>query len=507
MSRSLQRSGSIRRLLLASIDEQERRTLFGKPPRDHLADLAVATDAGKHHNRALEGHGTKYVMSRPHMNEHEHVGIGRRLKRLAVVLAGLLVVYLAGVGLLSITRGTPVRVVIAEEDRAGPPPVNDSLFERTIEMYTGTHVGPGNIVQQVNNGTVYDSLWRDLRSARQTITIQMYYSLPGRVADTLAAILRERAKAKVRILFLLDAFGSQNLSRNWALRLREDGVEVQLLRKLKWYSFHNATDRSHVRAVVVDGRVGYTGGFGIADYWLGDGLHDQQWRESNIRFQGPAVMQLQAVFAAGWAEATGELLTGDVFFPPSSFKPLPTGIDAGVLFTSPTTGSTPAERFLALSLASARKTLYITNSYFVPDDDFRGLLIRAAKRGVDVRVLTVSSNTDVKTTWYAGRRWYEQLIKAGVRIYEYQPAMMHAKTIAVDGVWSTVGSMNFDNRSLAFNNESNLVVLDAKFGAEMDSTFLADLAHAKEIHFDEFRRRSAWQRVVELGAVLLSRLL
>ena len=441
------------------------------------------------------------------MNAHEHIGIGRRLKRLAVVLAGILVLYLAAVGLLSITRGTPVRVVIAEEDRAGPPPVTDSLFERTIELYTGTHVGPGTLVQQVNNGSVYEALFRDLRAARQTITIQNYYSLPGKVADTLSAILSDRARANVRVLLLLDAFGSQHLSRAWVRGLRESGVRLELLRKLKWYSVHNATDRSHVRAVIIDGKVGYTGGFGIADYWLGDGLHPEQWRESNVRFEGPAVMQLQAVFAAGWAEATGELITGDVFFPAASFQALPGGVHAGVLYTSTTTGSTPAERFLSLSLAAARKTLYITNSYFVPDDDFRRLLMRAAKRGVDVRILTVSSNTDVKTTWYAGRHWYEQLLGAGIRIYEYQPSMMHSKTIVVDGVWSTVGSMNFDNRSLAFNNESNLLVLDPGFGASMDSTFLADLSHATEINLEEFRKRPYWRRILEVGAAMLSRLL
>ena len=441
------------------------------------------------------------------MNEQRHIGVGERLKRLAVVLASLLVLYLAGVGLLSITRGTPVRAVIADGDRRGPPAVSDSLFERTIEMYTGAHVAAGNLVQQANNGSVYDSLWQDLRSAQQTITIQMYYSLPGKVADTLAAILRERARAKVRVLLLLDAFGSQHLSSAWARSLRDAGVDLQLLRKLKWYSIHNAADRSHVRAVVIDGKIGYTGGFGIADYWLGDGRQEDQWRESNVRFEGPAVMQLQAVFAAGWAEATGELLTGELFFPPTAFQPLPAAMHAGVLFTSPTTGSTPAERFLALTIASARKTLYISNSYFVPDDDFRRLLKRARARGVDVRVLTVSERTDVKTTWYAGRHWYEDLLEAGIRIYEYQPAMMHAKTIVADGLWSTIGSMNFDNRSLAFNNESNLVVLDARFGAELDSTFHADLAHSREIHLEEFRRRSAWQRLLELGAVALSRLL
>lgn len=430
-----------------------------------------------------------------------------RIERLGVVIVGILVVYLAFVGLLSITRGTPVQTVIAEGDRAGPPPPTDSLFARTMEMFTGTRLEPGTRVIQLNNGTVYDSLWKDLRAARRTITVQMYYSVPGKVADTLAMILKERAHAKVRVLLLLDAFGSQHLKRAWARSLREAGVEVALLRKLRWYSVHNATDRSHVRVVVVDGSTGYTGGFGLADYWLGDGLHEEQWRESNVRFEGPAVMQLQAAFASAWAEATGELITGDIFFPPQGFQPSPGGLRAGLLFTSPTTGSTPAERFLALTIASAHKTLYITNSYFVPDDDFRRLLKRVAKRGVDVRVLTVSTKTDVKTTWYAGRHWYEDLLSAGIRVYEYQPTMMHSKTIVVDGLWSSVGSMNFDNRSLAFNNESNLVILDSGFGAGMDSVFFNDLRHAKEIKLAEFKQRSVWDRLLEIGAVTLSRLL
>ena len=441
------------------------------------------------------------------MKPHRSYSVADRLERLAVVLLAILLFYLAFVGLLSITRGTPVQTVITEGDRSGPPPPTDSLFARTMELYTGTHVGPGNRIQPVNNGSVYDSLWRDLRSAKKTITVQMYYSLPGKVADTLATILKERARAKVRVLLLLDAFGSQNLKRSWAESLRKAGVELALLRKLRWYSVHNATDRSHVRVVVVDGRIGYTGGFGLADYWLGDGHHEDQWRESNVRFEGPAVMQLQAAFASGWAEATGELITGDIFFPSHGFEPQRGGADAGLLFTAPTTGSTPAERFLALSIVSAHKSLYITNSYFVPDDDFRRLLKRAVRRGVDVRVLTVSSKTDVKTTWYAGRYWYEDLLSAGVRIYEYQPTMIHSKTIAVDGLWSSVGSMNFDNRSLSFNNESNLVVLDQRFGAAMDSTFFDDLRYAKEIKLAEFRHRSPLERLLELVSVTLSRVL
>jgi cardiolipin synthase len=430
----------------------------------------------------------------------------RYLKKAGKILLVCVILALAWIGILSVTRGTPVGTVVTLSDSV-PPAVTDSLFERTMELFTGTHIFPGNSVEPALNGNgTYPRLWADLRSAQRTITVQMYYSLPGQVADTMAAILIERARAKVRVLFLVDAFGSQHLTDEYMGRLRAAGVEVAELRPVHWYTVDDAQDRSHVRVVVIDGKIGYTGGFGLADYWLGDGHQENQWRESNVRFSGPAVMQLQSAFSAGWAEATGELITGTLFFPEAGFQEVG-NIHAGLLYTSPTTGSTPAERYFALSISAARKTLYIANSYFVPDDDFRRLLIRAAKRGVDVRILTTGDKTDVKTTLYASRDRYEELLSDGVRIYEYQPTMFHSKTLVVDGTWSSIGSMNFDNRSLAFNNESNLVVLDAGFGAAMEATFLDDLRYAKEIKLEEFRQRSAWAKLMERGSSLLSRLL
>jgi cardiolipin synthase A/B len=431
-----------------------------------------------------------------------------RVKRVGVVLGILFIGALALVGVLSVTRGTPVKAVVVIGDKNAAPQLSDSLFTRTIELYTGLRLTKGNAAQQLLNGDgTYPQLWRDLRSAKHTITVQMYYSQPGAVADTMAAILKERAKAGVRVLFVLDAFGSQNLKRSWADSLTAAGVEIGLLRQLHWYSLHNASDRSHVRVVVVDGEIAYTGGFGLADYWLGDGKHKDQWRETNVRFEGPSVMGLQAAFAAAWAECTGELILGDTFFPKKAFNDVDGGVLAGVFFASPTTGSTPAERFNALSIASARRTLYVTNSYFVPDDDFRKLLLDARKRGVDVRILTVSKETDVKTTLWAGRSRYEELLKGGIRLYEYQPTMMHAKTFIIDGIWGSIGSMNFDNRSLAFNNESNFVFMDQQLGAQMDSTFMDDLTRAKEITLPEFQKRPWYHHVIEDGAALLSRLL
>ena len=430
-----------------------------------------------------------------------------KLKRISATVGILVMSVLALIGLLSLTRGTPMEHV-AITPGTDAPSVTDSTFRDLIALSSGMHLETGNRVEQLLNGDgTYPRLWADLRSATTSITMQMYYAKPGRVADTLAGILSERARAGVRVLLLFDAFGAQTLGDSWSEALERAGVEVRMLRRLRWYTMHSAADRSHVRVVVVDGRVGYTGGFGIADYWLGSGHAKDEWRETNVRFEGPAVMELQAAFAAAWVEASGILLAGERFFPPPAFHASAGPSIAALLFTGATTGSTEAERFLALTLLGARRTLYIASSYFVPDDDFRDLLVSAARRGVDVRILTTSDETDVRTTWYAGRARYEKLLGGGVRVFEYQPTMMHAKTIVVDGVWGTIGPMNFDNRSLAFNNESNLVVWDGAFGALMDSTFFADLRFAREIRLGDFQKRPMSTRMVELAATFISRLL
>jgi cardiolipin synthase len=429
------------------------------------------------------------------------------IKYIAIAALLLFALVLALIGILSVTHDTPVRNVIAEGDKDGPPSIADSLFSRSIELYTGTHIDPGNKVQILLNGDgTYPQLWKDLASAQRTITVQMYYSQPGAVADTMAKYLIEKARQKVRVLLLLDAFGSQPLKREWLERVKAAGVEVVWLRPLRWYSLQKAAQRSHVRVVVVDGRIGYTGGFGLADYWLGDGHHEDQWRETNVRFEGPTVAALQATFAAGWAEATGELLTGDMFFPKSSFAEVG-NVKAGLMHSVPSMGSTPAERFLALTIAGARKSIYISNSYFVPGENFMQLLLAAQRRGVDVRVITVSRKTDVKTTWYAGRTYYEKLLEGGVKIYEYEPTMMHAKSMVVDGIWSYVGSMNFDNRSLSFNDESLLVALDTAVGAQMNSIFMDDIKSSQEIKLDEFRKRPLSNKILEWCAQKLRRVL
>jgi cardiolipin synthase len=372
-----------------------------------------------------------------------------------------------------------------------------------VSMLAGTALAPGHRVEALLNGDgTYDRMWEDLRSARRSITLQLYYGAPGRMARTIGDILRERLAAGVRVFILYDAFGTVDIPADELEAFRAAGANIEPFRPIRLSRLHLAQNRSHVRGIVIDGRIGWTGGFGIDDKWFGDGHTDGAWRETNVRFEGPAVRQLEAAFAAAWAEATGVLFTARL-----TAESHEDGVTAGLLYTTPTLGSTPAERFLALSIAGARKTLYITNPYFVPDTNFIEMLAATARRGVDVRVLTAGPKTDTNFVRRAGRGTYDALLNAGVRIYEWQPTALHAKTFVVDGEWSAIGSMNFDNRSMALNDESTLMVLDRGLGAQMIRLFLDDLQHATEITRAEFSRRPWRSRLAERAANLLTRIL
>jgi cardiolipin synthase len=410
----------------------------------------------------------------------------------------------AAIGLLFITRGTAVRHVrgIGADTTVVAPA--EPGFPLLVSLLTGTSLVSGNRVELALDGDgTFPRLWADLRAARQSITLQMYYAQSGLVADSLGAILEERARAGVAVAVLFDAFGAQDLGGAFADRLRAAGARVVSFRPLRFENLWVVQNRSHVRGIVIDGQVGWTGGFGIDDKWLGDGRAGTGWRETNVRFEGPAALQLRGAFAAGWAEATGELFTGHL-----TLEPRDDGVAAaGLLFTAPTLGSTPAERYLALSIASARQRLYITNAYFAPDTNFVALLTRAARRGVDVRLLVGGPRTDVRAARLAAHARYETLMDAGIHIYEYQPTTLHAKTFVVDGVWSSIGTMNFDNRSLALNDESTLMVLDSTFGRQMEAMFREDLRYARAIDPVAFGRRPWYRHVAEWAADQITRLL
>lgn len=426
------------------------------------------------------------------------------------LVVGILLAVVVLIGVLDVVRGTPIHTVGSDEEGKCCPAVTDPFFRESFELMTHVRLEKGHEVEFFINGEqTYSRLWADLRGARSSITIQLYYCNKGRMADELHEILRDRARAGVEIHFLYDAFGT-TLPDEYFEGLRAAGITTASFRPLSVKALQKAQHRAHIRVIVVDGKIGYTGGFGVDDKWFGDGRHKDQWRDTNVRFTGPAVRQLQATFVVCWAEASGCLLTSTTLLPPvdkPKDSPERAGVLAAVLHASPTIGSTPAERFFALSIAAAREKLYISNSYFVPEKSFRKMMCDAVARGVDVRVLTVSKATDVKSTWYAGRARYEELMKGGVRIWEYQPVMMHAKTIVVDGGWLSVGSMNADNRSMSFNEESNLVVLDRKAAEEMEGYFIEDLGYSTEIKLETFRKRSMMERAAEKACHLIWRVL
>jgi len=435
----------------------------------------------------------------------------RRRGRARAAISGIgrwtLVVFvltLALIGFLQLTRGTAVHHVRGVGVDGTPIGVSEPQFPLIVAMLTGASMAPGHRVEVTLNGDgTYQRLWEDLRSAKLSITLQLYYGAPGRMADTLREILIERAKAGVRVFLLYDAFGTANVPAKHRDAMRAAGVTVEPFRPIRLSTLHLAQNRSHVRGIIIDSRIGWTGGFGIDDKWLGDGRTNGSWRETNVRFEGPAVRQLQAAFVAAWAEATGVLFTGHAVLTPAENGTT----TAGLLHTAPTLGSTSAERFFALSIAGARKTLYITNAYFAPDRTFVELLAAAARRGVDVRILTSGPRTDLKIVRAAGRASYDTLLKAGVRVYEWLPTTLHAKTFVVDGQWCSIGSMNFDNRSMALNDESALMVLDTAIGSQMNDIFIRDLQHAEEMSIATFRQRSWFERLLERSVNLITRLL
>lgn len=425
----------------------------------------------------------------------------------AVAGGAALLVVLVGRWALSVVRGSRTPGIGAVRDAAGVPSCDDVRFRRVLERVTGCPLVSGNRVEILADGDgTYPRLFGDLASAARSITFQVYFVRPGRMADRLAEILADRARAGVRVLFLYDALGAHPLGREYLDALREEGVEAVPFGPLRWRTLSRARFRAHSRIVVVDGEVGYTGGFGIDDSWYGGGRAPGEWRDTNVRITGPAVGRLQGTFAALWAESTGELLAGPPFFPEESLSP--TGDHTvGVLHSPPAArsivGSSVAGRYLALAVESARERLLLANAYFVPNRELRHLLADAAGRGVDVRILTASRRTDILPALYAGRAHYGELLEAGIRIWEYAPAMMHAKTMVVDGCFSAVGTLNLDSRSMVHNHESVAMVVDRRVASSLASLFEADLEHAREIEPERWRRRGPVERGLERGASVL----
>jgi len=316
----------------------------------------------------------------------------------------------------------------------------------------------------------------------------------------MANALCERAKAGVEVDVLLDAVGAAKMDRSLVHQLREAGCTVAYFRPPHWYSLHKLDHRTHRKILVVDGKVGFTGGVGIAEEWTGNCQDTDHWRDTHLRIEGPAVRDLLGGFQQNWSEATRTVLTPDRL---PELEQFDDGVAMHVTRSSATHGSTEAEMLFFAVVAAARKRLNLTTAYFAPRDAVVDALAEAVERGVEVRLLVNGPHGDKELVRQTGRRFYRSLLAAGVRIFEYQRTMVHAKIITVDGVFASTGSINVDNRSFALNDELNASMFDPEITAVFDEHFENDLADAEEIDLGRWNRRSARLRAVEgVGALV-----
>ena len=381
--------------------------------------------------------------------------------------------------------------------------LGEATFFRTIEAHTDAPIVSGNRIEVLLNGDeTFPVMLREIRRAKSTITFAQYLYEDGSIARELAQAFAERCRAGVKVDILLDRHGSGKVPSDIIATMKDAGCHVEYFRqveaegiifpwKLLRYNY-----RSHRRVLVIDGQIGFTGGYGISEAWTGNGRSPEHWRDTNARIEGPVVGFLQSAFAESWLETTGIAIGGDGYFP----RVEPSGnLPAQIVKSSPAGGSFQNYMLFLLSINSAKKSILITNPYFIPDDVMTEALVKAATRGVRVVVL-LPGEIDSQLTYSTSRSHYGPLLLGGVQVFEYKASLMHAKTIVIDGAWSTIGSTNFDNRSFALNQEINLTVYDNGIAHRLEEIFQEDLKYSQQITYEQWRSRSIFERLVEFFA-------
>jgi len=378
---------------------------------------------------------------------------------------------------------------------------DDDEFRRSLSSLLGPQIVEGNKVETLLNGAqIFPSMLAAIRAARTTITFETYIYWSGSIGRDFVDALVERARAGVRVHVLLDWVGSLKMDQGLVDEMKLAGIQLERFHEPHWTNLNKLNNRTHRKLLVVDGRIGYTGGVGIADQWRGQARNPEEWRDSHFRVEGPVVAQMQSVFLDNWMRATGALLHGDAYFP--ALKPAG-DLSAQMFSSSPSGGSESMQLMYHLAITAARSSIELANSYFVPDEMTLRILVEAARRGVKVRVIVPSGHIDSETVRKASRASWGPMLQAGIEIAEYQPTMFHVKTLVVDGAFSSVGSTNFDNRSFRLNDEANLNVLSREFGAAQQLVFNQDWVLARRITLAEWQARPWSERLLERLASLL----
>lgn len=410
------------------------------------------------------------------------------------------------------TRGGCARVGLAllltvTTGCAGVPPhlelptldIKQPAFAATLGAYTGTTVIGGNRVEVLLNGEeIFPAKLAQIRKARRTINYAQYVFEDGKPATEIAAALAERCRAGVKVNILLDSVGALGMPAELRKELSDAGCRLVNYRPLSPFALDRMNYRNHRRILVVDGLVGVTGGSGISGKWSGNGRQEGHWRDTDVLLEGPVIEQLQGAFAENWLEATGVAIGGPEYFPRRRLD-AKGGVDAQIVRSSPGGGSTAMYTMFLLALASARHSIHITNPYFLPDDRMITTLIGAARRGVRV-VLVIPGAIDHNLVRQASRSEFGRLLKNDIEIYEYRPAMLHAKTMVIDGIWATVGSTNLDHRSFALNEELNVAIYDVDTAQRLERVFAEDVSNSRRVMYKDWNNRGFTSRFLELLA-------
>jgi cardiolipin synthase len=374
-------------------------------------------------------------------------------------------------------------------------------FLEAAATFLNNPVYRGGRVELLQNGDrFFPAMLQAIAEARETVNVEVYIFDPDDVGRRFMGAFMERARAGVEVRVLVDGFGSFRLRKRHRRELSDAGVKIERFRPFGLSELVRIYRRTHRRAIVVDGRVAFIGGAAIADKWAGDVRTSHEWRDSMVRITGPLVGGIQSAFAANWVYCTGEVLAGRRFFPPLDGGQGPCSISVG---SSPSDALQPIRLLFWLSMANARRRLWISNSYFIPDPRLRKAVVDRARQGVDVRILVPGNHTDAIPVQLAGRSYYEELLEAGVRVYEFQPSMMHAKTLVADDAWSIIGSANMDERSMELNEENVVGIADEGLARSIAEGLEADFARSREVSLEEWRRRPPWQRGLEALAKVL----
>lgn len=413
--------------------------------------------------------------------------------RAAVIYVGIVITLVLLLWSIRRERESHVRVPdLASFEQALP----------SIAGLTGSPILSGNSVRVLQNGDgFFPVLFEDIENARESIHLETYVWWEGEICIRLARALAAKARQGVEVRLTLDAAGSTKGDKDLFKEIVDAGGQVAYYHPFRLQDIGLFNNRTHRKLAIFDGRIAHVFGHGIAKEWTGNAQDEEHWRDTGVRLQGPIVNTVQAVFAENWVEQTAEVLVGQKYFPA---LPATGNVRAHMTASSPHGGVSQLEMLYKLAIATSQKELIIQNPYFIPDGELVGLLERAVKRGVDVRIMVPGPVTDSSVVRHAGHRHYQEILDKGIHICEYQTTLSHQKVMIVDGLWSHVGSTNFDDRSLDINDEASVGLIDEGVAGELRAAFENDMKACKGLDAEAWKKRSLWHKFIDRSSYLLN---